>query len=62
MAPMCCDESIPAAPLVAVAYGFIWLAVRGFVVFTLQRTRKLEGEIADLAERIHKPTAKAPRA
>jgi CcmD family protein len=49
------DASIPAAPLVAVAYGFIWLAVLGFVVFTLQRTRKLEQEIADLAERIKAP-------
>lgn len=55
------DASIPAAPLVAVAYGFIWLMVFGFVVFTLQRTRKLEREIAELAERIKTPT-KASRA
>ena len=46
------DESIPAAPLVATAYGFIWLAVLGFVLFTLHRTRKLEQELADLESRI----------
>jgi len=52
------DESIPAAPLVATAYGFIWLAVLGFVLVTLQRTRRLEQEIADLSERINNPSGK----
>lgn len=46
------DESIPAAPLVATAYGFIWLAVLGFVLFTLRRMRQLEREIAELSERL----------
>ena len=53
------DVSVPAGPLVATAYGFIWLAVLGFVLFTLQRTRRLEQEIAELSARIAKP---APRA
>lgn len=56
------DESVPAAPLVAIAYGFIWLAVLGFVLLTLLRTRRLEQEIAELSERIGKPAAKASRA
>lgn len=56
------DESVPAKPLVAIAYGFIWLAVLGFVLMTLLRTRRLEQEIADLSERINKPTGKASRA
>lgn len=46
------EEGLPAAPLVGAAYGFIWLAVFGFVVWTLRRTTQLEGEIADLRERI----------
>jgi CcmD family protein len=52
------DESVPAAPLVATAYGFIWLAVLGFVLLTLQRTRRLEQEIAELSERIKNPAGK----
>lgn len=56
------DESVPAAPLVAIAYGFIWLAVLGFVLLTLVRTRRLEQEIAELSERIGKPAGKASRA
>jgi CcmD family protein len=50
------DNSIPAAPLVATAYGFIWLAVLAFVLFTLRRTRSLEQEIEQLAERIRRAT------
>lgn len=46
------DESIPAAPLVATAYGFIWLAVLGFVLFTLRRMRQLERELGELSERL----------
>jgi CcmD family protein len=46
------DVSVPAAPLVATAYGFIWLAVMGFVLFTLLRTRRVEQELSDLEARI----------
>ena len=46
------EAGLPAAPLVGAAYGFIWLAVFGFVVWTLRRTTQLEADIADLRERI----------
>jgi CcmD family protein len=46
------EAGLPAAPLVGAAYGFIWLAVFGFVVWTLRRTTQLEAEIADLRQRI----------
>lgn len=46
------EEGMPAAPLVAGAYGFIWLAVLVFVAYTAKRAANLEGEIAHLAERI----------
>ena len=46
------EEGLPAGPLVGAAYGFIWLAVFGFVVWTLRRTSQLEGELAELRERV----------
>jgi hypothetical protein len=54
------DETIPAAPLVATAYGFIWLMVIGFVLYTLRRTQKVEQELAELSSRIQ-AAAKTPR-
>lgn len=50
------EEGLPAGPLVAAAYGFIWVAVLVFVGFTAMRTRQLETEVAQLAERLP-PTA-----
>lgn len=54
------EEGIPAAPLVATAYGFIWLAVLVFVGLTARRTRQLETEIAQLAERLNQATGASP--
>ncbi len=48
------EEGLPAGPLVGAAYGFIWLAVFGFVVWTLRRTSQLEGGLADLRERVER--------
>lgn len=48
------EEGLPAGPLVGAAYGFIWLAVFGFVVWTLRRTSQLEGELAELRERVER--------
>ena len=52
------EEGIPAGPLVAAAYGFIWVAVLVFVGLTARRTRQLELEIAQLAERL--PPSSSP--
>lgn len=41
-------EGIPAAPLVATAYGFIWLAVVVYVGSIALRARRLEQQVADL--------------
>ena len=54
------EEGIPAGPLVATAYGFIWLAVLVFVGLTARRTRQLETEIAQLAERLNQATGASP--
>lgn len=45
-------ETVPAAPLVAGAYGFIWVAVLVFVGSVAVRTRRLEGDIAALERRL----------
>lgn len=55
------EEGIPAGPLVATAYGFIWLAVLVFVGFTARRTSQLEVEVAQLAERLNQATGSQPR-
>lgn len=45
-------ENISATPLVAAAYGFIWLAVLGFAVSVALRSRRLEEEVAALRRRL----------
>lgn len=55
------EEGIPAGPLVAAAYGFIWLAVLVFVGFTARRASQLESEVAQLSERLSQATGERPR-
>jgi hypothetical protein len=45
-------ESIPAARLVAGAYGFICAAVVVWVVSVAQRTRRLEDEVDELKKKL----------
>lgn len=52
------DESIPAAPLVAIAYGFVWLAVLGYVVFCAHGLRKIETDLSRLEEKLDGVTNK----
>ena len=42
------EEQIPAINLVAAAYGFVWLAVFGYVWSLGSRLKKAEDEIARL--------------
>ena len=44
-------EQIPALPLIAGAYGFIWIALLGYVWSVGRRLQKVEGELADLEAR-----------
>ncbi len=41
-------EQIPALPLIASAYGFIWIALLGYVWSVGRRLQKVEGELAEL--------------
>ena len=44
-------EQIPAIPLVAAAYGFIWVVLLGYVWSLGRRLQKVEGELAELESR-----------
>jgi CcmD family protein len=44
-------EQIPALPLIAGAYGFIWVALLGYVWSVGRRLQKVETELADLESR-----------
>jgi CcmD family protein len=46
-------EQIPAINLVAAAYGFVWLAVVGYVFSIARRLKTVETELADLESRKH---------
>ena len=41
-------EQLPALPLIAGAYGFIWVALLGYVWSVARRLQKVEGELAAL--------------
>ena len=52
-------EQIPALPLIAGAYGFVWVVLLGYVWSIGRRLRKVEGELAELESRRKPPSAEA---
>ena len=44
-------EQIPAINMVAAAYGFVWVAVLGYVWSIARRLKHVESELADLESR-----------
>ena len=44
-------EQIPALPLIAGAYGFIWVVLLGYVWSIGRRLQKVEGELNELESR-----------
>ena len=44
-------EQIPALPLIATAYGFIWVVLLGYVWTIGRRLQKVESELAALESR-----------
>jgi CcmD family protein len=44
-------EQIPALPLIAGAYGFIWVALLGYVWSVGRRLQKVESELVELESR-----------
>ncbi len=46
------QETIPAAPLVMAAYGFVWAALLVYVWTVWRRLMKVEQDVKDLAARL----------
>lgn len=42
------EEQLPAAPLVMVAYGAVWVAVFGYVLSVARRLERVQGELQRL--------------
>jgi CcmD family protein len=53
-------EDIPAVPFVAVAYGFIWIAVLGYLVYVARSLGRVSAEVAELRRKLDGPQVKAP--
>jgi CcmD family protein len=47
-------EQIPALPLIAGAYGFVWVVLLGYVWSIGRRLRTVEAELAELESRRNK--------
>jgi len=45
-------EVLPATPLVFYAYGFVWVAVMGYVFVIWRRMAKVEHDLADVLRRL----------
>jgi CcmD family protein len=52
-------EQIPALPLIAGAYGFVWVVLLGYVWSIGRRLRTVEAELAELESRRKPPFAEA---
>ncbi len=46
------QETLPAAPLVFIAYGFVWIALATYVLLLWRRLAKVERELGDLNARL----------
>ena len=45
-------ESIPAAPFLAAAYAFMWVAVLVYVALVARRLSRVQGDIDDLRRKM----------
>jgi CcmD family protein len=50
--PMNAQETIPAPRLVAIAYGFIWVALFGYVWSVRSRLSNVERELETVSKRV----------
>jgi len=53
-------EDIPAVPFVALAYGFIWIAVLGYLVYVARSLGRVSAEVAELRRKLDGPQGKGP--
>jgi CcmD family protein len=45
-------DEVPAGPFVGIAYGFIWVALLGYVLYIARGVGRVRGELADLRRKI----------
>ena len=60
-------QEVPAGPFVAIAYGFIWVAILVYVVSVARGLGRVRGELRDLRRKLDAassppPPAERPRA
>jgi CcmD family protein len=51
-------DEVPAGPFVAIAYGFIWIAILGYVLFVARGLSRVRGELEDLRRKIDGASSK----
>jgi CcmD family protein len=45
-------EEVPAVPFVGIAYGFIWIAILGYVVFVARGVGRVRSDIDELRRKL----------
>jgi CcmD family protein len=45
-------DEVPAVPFVGIAYGFIWIAILGYVVFVARGVARVRGDIDELRRKL----------
>ncbi|MDB4982409.1 MAG: hypothetical protein JWM82_3161 [Myxococcales bacterium] len=45
-------DEVPAGPFVAIAYGFIWVAILTYVAFVARGVGRVRGELDDVRRKI----------
>jgi CcmD family protein len=45
-------DEVPAVPFVGIAYGFIWVAILGYVVFVARGVARTRDDIAELRRKL----------
>jgi hypothetical protein len=56
-------EEVPAVPFVAMAYGFIWIALLGYLVYVARSLGRVSADVAELRRKLEgPPQGKGPAA
>jgi CcmD family protein len=51
-------DEVPAGPFVGIAYGFIWVALLGYVLFVAKGLARVRGELDDLRRKVDAASGK----
>jgi CcmD family protein len=54
-------DEVPAGPFVGIAYGFIWLAILGYVLYVARGLARVSGEVAELRRKVDAGTGAPDR-